>query len=80
MSKFYRTSIFLILLALSSASLAQDFDAGSADPEISAGLGYMPSLFSVPQYPKFALYLALVLGHEHLLLPRNGRLMEMSRE
>jgi hypothetical protein len=51
MSKFYRTSIFLILLALSSASLAQDFDAGSADPEISAGLGYMPSLFSVPQYP-----------------------------
>jgi len=60
--------------------LAPTVEAGSANPKISAGLGYMPSLFSVPQYPKFALYLALILVHEHLLLPKAGRLMEMSRE
>ncbi len=40
----------------------------------------MPSLFSVSQYPKFALYIALILVHEHFLLPKAGRLMEMSRE
>ncbi|WP_139196303.1 hypothetical protein [Salinihabitans flavidus] len=32
------------------------------------------------QYPQLALNLALILGHEHLLLPKPGRLSEMSRE
>jgi len=40
----------------------------------------MPYLFSVSQYPQFALNLALILVHEHLLLPKSGRLKEMSRE
>ena len=31
----------------------------------------MPYLFSVSQYPQFAQNLALILVHEHLLLPKN---------
>jgi len=34
----------------------------------------------VPKYPKLALDLALILGHEHLLLPSSGRLKKMSHE
>ena len=40
----------------------------------------MPSFFSMSNYPELALYLALVLIHEHFLFPKLGRLMEMSRE
>jgi len=40
----------------------------------------MANLFSVSKYPHLTLYLALILVHEHLLLPKTGRLKEMSRE
>jgi len=40
------------------------------------GNGYL----RVSQYPQLALNLALILRHEHLLLPKFGRLKEMSRE
>jgi hypothetical protein len=48
--------------------------------KIATGFGNMPYLFSVSQYPQFALNLALILVHEHLLLPKSGRLKKMSRE
>jgi len=37
-------------------------------------------LFRVSKYPQFALYLALIGVHLHLLLPNDRRLKEMSRE
>ncbi len=45
-----------------------------------AGFRNVTDLFCVYQYPQFALNLALILGHEHHLLPKPGRLKEMSRE
>ena len=52
----------------------QTYSAGEKIRIVLAGL------LSVSQYPQLALNLALILGHEHLLLPKSGRLKEMSRE
>ncbi|GGA61952.1 hypothetical protein GCM10011499_35320 [Pelagibacterium lentulum] len=52
----------------------------AADAEISTGFGDVTGLVCVLKNTKFARNLALILVHEHLLHPRNGRVMEMSRD
>jgi len=52
----------------------------AADAEISTGFGDVSGFVCVLENTKFARNLALILVHEHLLHPRNGRVMEMSRE
>jgi hypothetical protein len=54
-------TIFAILLL----GLAQTIKAGSANPKITARLGYMPCLLGIS---KDALYLVLIGVHKHLFL------------
>jgi hypothetical protein len=56
------------------------FNTGTTDAEIPAGFGNVANLFGIPKYPQFAFDFALILAHKHLLLPKTGRLKEMSRE
>lgn len=60
--------------------LAPPVKAGAANPKIAASLCNMANLSRVAQNPQLTLNLALILVHEHLLLPKFGRLTEMSRE
>ena len=55
-------------------------ETGTTDPEITASLSDMVDLFSVSKDPKLALNLRFVIDQEHLLLPKSGRLKEMSRK
>jgi hypothetical protein len=75
-----RRSIDQTSFAALSVCLSPAVEAGTTNAKIATGFGNMPYLFSVSQYPQFALNLALILVHEHLLLPKSGRLKEMSRE
>ena len=63
-----------------SIGLTPTVEAGTADSKIAASPGDVTDLLGVSQYPQLALNLALILGHEHLLLPKPGRLKKMSRE
>ncbi len=63
-----------------SVSLLPAVEAGTTYAEIPAGFGNVANLLGIPQYPQFAFKFALILVHEHLLLPKTGRLKEMSRE
>jgi len=47
-----------------------------ADPEIPTSLGDMADFGNISKNVQIALYLALILGHEHLLHPNPGRFME----
>src|SRR6056297_2989945 len=60
--------------------LTPTVEAGSTYPEIAASPRNVTALLSMSQYPQLALNLALILVHEHLLLPKPGRLKNMSRE
>ena len=75
-----RRSIDQSSFAALSVSLSPAVEAGTTYAEIPAGFGNMPNLFRVLQYAQFAFNFALILVHEHLLLPKTGRLKELSRE
>ena len=60
--------------------LTPTVEAGSTYPEIAASPRDVTDLLRMSQYPQLALDLALIFGHEHLLLPKPGRLKKMSRE
>ena len=59
--------------------LTPTVEAGSTCPEIAASPRDVTGLLRMSQYPLFALNLALIFSHEHLLLPKLGRLEKMSR-
>jgi len=52
----------------------------AADAKISTGLCDVTRLFGVLKNTKLACDFALIPAHEHLLHPRIGSLLEMSRE
>ena len=55
-------------------------ETGTTDPKITAAFSDMVDLFSVSKYPQLALNLPFVIDDEHLLLPKSGRLKEVSRK
>ena len=54
--------------------------ARPADPKIAARFGDVSDLLRIAKNPQFALNLALILGHEHLLSSATPSLMKMFRE
>ena len=63
-----------------SIGLAPAVETASANAEISTRLRDVTGHFGMMQNTKLTRDLTLILGHEHLLRPRIGSLIEMSRE
>lgn len=80
MSLGYRRSIYQAFFAVLLIGISPSVETASANTEVAARLIDMTSFFSMAQNAQFALNLALIFVHEHLLHPNLGRLMEMSRE
>lgn len=72
--------IYQACFTVFSIGISPSIKAGSANSKISAGFCHVAELISMSKNSKLALNLALIFVHEHLLYPRIGRLMEMSRE
>ena len=61
-------------------SLTPSVEAAAADAKVSTCLRDVAADISMLKNTKLARDLALILAHEHLLRPRIGSLLEMSRE